>query len=98
MHATVETLKSNASSWVDVVIKHQNPNLRKSLWQLLNSYVPFVVLRKFHALHHARAGNLDRRSDYLMADIYTLTEAMSKATGEVPGDGHNSVGNPSGAC
>jgi omega-6 fatty acid desaturase (delta-12 desaturase) len=29
--------------WQDIVAKYQNPNLRRSLWQMANSFVPFFV-------------------------------------------------------
>jgi acyl-lipid omega-6 desaturase (Delta-12 desaturase) len=139
MDATLGNLDSKPSSWVDVVVKHQTPHLWKSLWQIVNSFVPFFGLwylmyrsleysyaitlglaivaagfllrifiiqhdcghraffrskrandaigficgiltltpyqhwRKAHALHHARAGNLDRRFSHLVSDSLTLT-------------------------
>jgi omega-6 fatty acid desaturase (delta-12 desaturase) len=139
MDVTLDASGSNQSSWIAVVVRHQNPHLWKSLWQILNSYVPFFMLwylmyrsleysygitlglsivaagfllrifiiqhdcghraffrskkandmigficgiltltpyhhwRKSHALHHARAGNLDRRFSHLVSDSLTLT-------------------------
>ena len=36
--------KISRPAWVDLVAKYQNPNLWRSLWQVINSLVPYAVL------------------------------------------------------
>ncbi|MBI3361796.1 MAG: fatty acid desaturase [Chloroflexi bacterium] len=31
-------------SWQEIVAKYQNPDLRRSLWQIVNSFAPFLIL------------------------------------------------------
>lgn len=44
----MSTLRSNsspaASNWRKIVSNYQNPDLRRSIWQLLNTLVPYLVL------------------------------------------------------
>ncbi len=34
----------NDRSWEKIIMKYNRPDLRKSIWQIVNSFVPYVVL------------------------------------------------------
>jgi omega-6 fatty acid desaturase (delta-12 desaturase) len=39
-----DTLASNKASWRQVVAKYENPDLRRSVWQIANTVIPYVIL------------------------------------------------------
>lgn len=36
--------KPTPLSWQEIVAKYQNPDLRRSIWQIVNSFAPFLIL------------------------------------------------------
>src|SRR5215471_13163979 len=41
---TTRPTRAEKPSWQQVVAKYQNPSLRRSLWQVANTFVPYAVL------------------------------------------------------
>jgi len=44
MNALQENSSSTAKTWRKIVNDYQNPNIRKSVWQLVNTLIPYIVL------------------------------------------------------
>ena len=44
MNTILEHSTSTETSWQDMVLKYNKPSLRKSIWQICNSFIPYVLL------------------------------------------------------
>ena len=44
METILDNNPKNDSSWVKVVMKYNQPDMRKSIWQICNSFIPYVIL------------------------------------------------------
>jgi len=47
MKITIDDQSHHDRSWQEVVMKYNHPDLRKSIWQICNSFIPYVVLWYF---------------------------------------------------
>lgn len=44
MHIFAQPSDSNQESWRDAIAKYQHSNLRRSVWQIINSFGPYFIL------------------------------------------------------
>lgn len=44
MEATITAQSNNDRSWEKVIMKYNRPDILKSVWQICNSFIPYVVL------------------------------------------------------
>jgi omega-6 fatty acid desaturase (delta-12 desaturase) len=44
MNTMVEGLPADDRSWEKIIMKYNHPDLRKSIWQISNSFIPYVLM------------------------------------------------------
>ncbi len=44
MNNKIENKVADDRSWEKIIMKYNRPDLRKSIWQIVNSFVPYVVM------------------------------------------------------
>jgi omega-6 fatty acid desaturase (delta-12 desaturase) len=44
MNNNIDTIKESDRSWESVIMKYNHPDLKKSIWQICNSVIPYLIM------------------------------------------------------